>query len=67
MRLSEEGEASGQELVELESLHSCKKPDLESAAVDDETNLNQLSTARKRVLPISELLDEENSCTNSDE
>ena len=66
MRLSEEGETSGQESVELESLHSCKEPDLESAAVNDETALNQSSTARKRVLPISELLDEENSCTNSD-
>ena len=64
MRTNEGGEVGGQELVELESLHSSKEPEL--AAVDNESNLNELSTARKRVLPISELLDEENSCTNSD-
>ena len=64
VRINEEGEASGQDSVELESLHSSKEPEL--AAVDNETNLNELSTARKRVLPMSELLDEENSCTNSD-
>ena len=67
--INEEGEASGQDSVELESvelgsLHSSKEPEL--AAVDNETNLNELSTARKRVLPMSELLDEEKSCTNSD-
>ena len=64
MRLNEGGDVGGQESVELESLHSSKEPEL--AAVDNETNLNELSTARKRVLPMSELLDEENSCTNSD-